>query len=430
MNAEPQQPGYRVDFESALRFAKDLIRIRSMSGEEEEVARRILDEFEALGFEEVHHDGAGNVLGRVPGSEGRAAGGAAPTVMLNAHLDIVAEGDPADWEVPPFAAEVKDGDLHGRGAMDIKGPLAILTHAAAALKGRARGDVLVAHTVYEERGGLGMKYLMEHTLKDDLPDAVIVGESTHGDICIGHRGRAEIEVVLKGEAGHASAPERARNALQLVPAVLRAVDRVAAQQPVDPILGAATLAVTGIDVLPESRNVIPDQVTVVLDWRVLPEMDDERLLATLRRAITESIGGGGMPEGLSWQVQMASEHQRCWTGHAEERPMYMPSFLIGAAHPVAVAAAHAAGRRLPAREGEGAGAPLTSLDAPATIRPWTFATDGGWSCGVHGIPTIGFAPGEERYAHTNRERLDLSEAEWALGRLPEIVLAMQRALEG
>ncbi len=64
----------------------------------------------------------------------------------------------------------------------------------------------------------------------------------------------------------------------------------------------------------------------------------------------------------------------------------------------------------------------------AEIRPWTFATDGGWSCGVFGIPTLGFAPGEERFAHTNRERLDLEEARWAYSRHTELILGVQRAL--
>ena len=73
-----------------------------------------------------------------------------------------------------------------------------------------------------------------------------------------------------------------------------------------------------------------------------------------------------------------------------------PGYLMQPDHPVVVAATKAAGRM------DGSG--------PARARPWQFATDGGWSCGVHGIPTIGFAPGEERYAHTNRERLDLAEA--------------------
>jgi acetylornithine deacetylase/succinyl-diaminopimelate desuccinylase-like protein len=67
---------------------------------------------------------------------------------------------------------------------------------------------------------------------------------------------------------------------------------------------------------------------------------------------------------------------------------------------------------------------------PARVRPWTFATDGGWSCGVHGIPTVGFAPGEERHAHTNRERLGLEEARWAFGRYPKLIAAVQRAAGG
>jgi acetylornithine deacetylase/succinyl-diaminopimelate desuccinylase-like protein len=79
---------------------------------------------------------------------------------------------------------------------------------------------------------------------------------------------------------------------------------------------------------------------------------------------------------------------------------------------VATAAARAAGTR---------GAPRQA----ARIRPWTFATDGGWSAGVHGIPTIGFAPGEERHAHTNRERLDLEEARWAYDRYPSLIQAVQ-----
>jgi hypothetical protein len=49
---------------------------------------------------------------------------------------------------------------------------------------------------------------------------------------------------------------------------------------------------------------------------------------------------------------------------------------------------------------------------------------------VHGVPTVGFAPGEERFAHTNRERLDVEEARWAFGRYPSLIVALQRALAG
>jgi acetylornithine deacetylase/succinyl-diaminopimelate desuccinylase-like protein len=127
-------------------------------------------------------------------------------------------------------------------------------------------------------------------------------------------------------------------------------------------------------------------------------------------------GIGTPPEGLRYQVRFARELQRTYTGVEEEVSFLSPSFLMRPEHPVVAAAAGAAG----VRNGSG----------PARVRPWQFATDGGWSCGVHGIPTIGFAPGEERYAHTNRERLDVEEARWAYGRYPEVIGAVQGAVRG
>lgn len=395
-----------ISFENALAFASDLIRIPSPPGAEGEVAVRVREEMEALGFDDVRVDAAGNVIGVARGA------GDGPAVLLNSHLDVVAEGDPAEWEHPPFSGVVERGCLHGRGAMDIKGPLALQTYAAASLAGKAPGDVIVAHTVYEERGGLGMKSLLE--TGEVTPDLVIIGEATHGDICIGHRGRAELEVVLRGVAGHASAPERARNALELLPAVLEAVAFVAADQPSDPVLGSATLAATAVDVLPESRNVIPDKVVVALDWRILPGSTEEQLVERVSEAIRRRVTA--VSEGLSWEVRVATEEQTTYTGLTRDKGLLTPGFLLSPDHPAVVAAAEAAGLR----EGEGA----------ATVRPWTFATDGGWSCGVHGIPTFGFAPGEERFAHTNRERLDVDEARWAYQRYPLIITAAQEALSG
>jgi putative selenium metabolism hydrolase len=391
-------------FENALTFAQELIRIPSPPGGEEDVAERVLREMELLGMEDVHADRSGNVIGVVRGGDG-------PAVMLNSHLDVVGEGDHAAWEHPPFSGAVEGGFLHGRGAMDIKGPLALQTYAAAALRGRAHGDVIVAHTVFEERGGLGMRRLLESGLR---PDAVVLGEATHGDVCLGHRGRAELRIRIHGVAGHASAPERAKNALDLLPTVLETVRRVAQDQPVDALLGRASLVATGVSVLPESPNVIPDLVDVVLDWRILPLQSKESLVERLLGAVAEDLGP--LPPGHAVTVALSQEQQRTFTGVEERRDLYTPGFLMDPDHPIVTAAAGAVGRR--------DGSP-----GAAAVRPWAFATDGGWSAGVHGIPTIGFAPGEERFAHTNRERLDLDEARWAFERYPHLVLAVQAALQ-
>jgi putative selenium metabolism hydrolase len=393
-----------ASFEGALSFAADLIRIPGLSGEEAAVAARVRQEMEALGLADVRVDAVGNVIGVARGR------GNAPPIMLSSHLDVVAEGQHADWEVPPFSGEVRDGWLHGRGAMDIKGPLALQTHVAASLIDSAPGDVIVAHTVIEERGGLGMRHLLESGTVE--PAAVILGEATHGDICIGHRGRAELEVLIEGVAGHASAPERARNALDLLPHVLGAVRELARDRASDPVLGGESLVATMVDVRPETRNVIPDLVVVAVDWRVLPGADEASLVARLEERLCRRIATP--PDGLRYGVRYARVQQRTYTGIEDETSLHSPGFLMRSDHPLVVAAARAAGRR----EGPGA----------APTRPWQFATDGGWTCGVHGIPTIGFAPGEERHAHTNRERLDVAEAAWAYGRYPAVIAAVQGAL--
>jgi putative selenium metabolism hydrolase len=392
------------DFDAAIAFARDLIRIPSLPGDERRVAERVAAEMRDLGFQDVRLDALGCAIGRLPGRRG-------PAVMLSSHLDIVDAGDPAEWEHPPFDAEVADGFLHGRGAMDIKGPLAIQTHAAAAyargFTDGPPGDVIVAHTVLEERGGWGMARLLASGEVE--PAAVIIGESTHGDICIGHRGRAEMEVLIRGVAGHASAPERAANPVACLGGVVSAIEAFAATLGSDPVLGRSTLAITDVSTRPTSRNVIPDLATIVCDWRVLPAETPESARGALEVWLADHVR---LEAPLSAEVRIAREHQRTWTGVEDERLLFTPGFLLDSAHPVAVSAAAAIAE---------------AMGREPALRPWTFATDGGHACGVHGIPAIGYAPGEERHAHTSTERLSLSEARAAYDAYPALIEAVQRA---
>jgi succinyl-diaminopimelate desuccinylase len=399
-----QQQAADLSFERALAFAQDLIRIPGAPGSEGDVAARVMRELIALGFHDVRSDAVGNVLGVAPGRGNRAP------VMVCSHMDVVDVGDASTWEHPPFDAVVADGHLHGRGAMDIKGPLAVQTYAAAHfLSEPGDGDVIVAHTVLEERGGWGMAHLMAQG--EVRPGAVIIGESTNGDICIGHRGRAEIIVEVQGMAGHASAPERAHNPLHGLPLVLRALETFATGLTErDEVLGASTAAPTMVETLPRSRNVIPDVARVVLDWRVLPGVLPDGALERLRTHLDAEVS---LPDGLTLDIRFGTERQETWTGLSEERRLFTPGYVLDATHPVVHAAARAVTR-------------VTSR-APQ-LRPWGFATDGGHSCGVHGIPTVGYAPGEERYAHTNRERLELDSARLAYDAYPELIRAVGQAL--
>ena len=389
-------------FGAALAFARDLIRIPGAPGAEGEVAQRVKHEMESLGFDEVWTDEVGNVIGRIRGQA------RTPAVMLNCHLDVVDIGEPDTWEHGPYSGDVADGYLHGRGAMDIKGPLAIQTYAAATFaRTPPPSDLYVAHTVLEERGGWGMEHLLKSgTVK---PDAVILGEATSGDICVGHRGRAEIIVEIVGRAAHASAPERALNPIALLPRVIPALEQFAQGLDENEILGPSTAAPTALETQPRSRNVIPDRVRIVLDWRVLPGITRQDAVAAVERVVREVVPD---PEPYAIHVRFATERQRTWTGRERERAMFTPGYVIDPEHPVVLAAVRAV---------------ASQTGRTPAVRPWTFATDGGHSCGIHGIPTIGYAPGDERFAHTNRERLSLAEAERAFRAYPALVRAVGNA---
>ncbi|MBB4636046.1 M20/M25/M40 family metallo-hydrolase [Longimicrobium terrae] len=400
---EEDAPARDLSFERCIQFAADLIRIPSLPGEEEAAARRIVDELKMLGFDEAYMDNAGNAIGRITGTSG------APSVLLCSHMDVVDVGDPAAWEHPPYRGVVEDGFLHGRGAMDLKGPLALQLYAAARfVEDRPEGDLLCVFSVYEEKGGWGMMHFMDTS--GIRPGAVILGEATGLDLCTGHRGHAELAVEIHGVAAHASTPERGRNPNDLLPHVLLAVRDLSDAQPSHPVLGAATLTPTVIEVWPRSGNVVPDRVRVTLDWRVLPGWDEAAALEQIRDAVAARVPE---VEGMRVEVLPGRARFQAWTGYEEENSNFTPGFLMEDDHPLVVAAAETL------RE---------VLGRTPEIRPWKFGTDGGHSCGTHGVPTIGFAPGREALAHTNRERLDLDEARLAFDAYPALIRGMQAAL--
>jgi putative selenium metabolism hydrolase len=395
--------GRDLSFERAVEFAAELIRIPSPPGREGPVAWRIIAELRALGFDQAWMDRAGNVVGRIKGW------GEAPAVLLSSHMDVVDAGDAGEWEHDPYGGIVADGYLHGRGSMDLKGPLAIQTYAAARfVDQRPAGDIVMAFSVYEEKGGWGMMHLMDSAVV--RPGAVILCEATGCDLCTGHRGHAELAVDIHGLAAHASAPERGRNPNDVLPQVLLALREFSNAQPRHPVLGPATLTATTVESWPRSGNVIPDRVRVTLDLRVLPGWCEDHAVEQIRALLAERVPA---VEGIRVEVHPGRATHRAWTGWVDEHSTYRPGFLIPEHHPVVRAAAEA----LRAATGR----------APR-IRPWKFGTDGGHSCGTHGVPTIGFAPGLEALAHTNRERLDLAQAREAFDAYPALVRAVQSEL--
>lgn len=365
-------------------FCQRLIQTPSLSGEEAGVAALIQAEMSRLGYDEVWVDEVGNVIGMMKGAHG-------PSMMFNAHMDQVDVGERSEWLHDPFGGQVINGVIWGRGACDTKGAIATQVHAI----GRAReygvsfvGDIYVVCVVHEETGSWGTKHLVKH-LKTD---AAILGEATGNQIAIGHRGRTEIIVTIRGEAKHASSAQPAENVLFTFASFLEHLEHLHLNA--DPQLGAAALTPTRCYTDHQSGNMTPGMVTLHLDWRSLPSDDPETLLQSLRDALAQIC-----TPPITAHVELLSEKVRSYTGLTASLPATAPAYLLEPSHPLP----NLARAILEERLGRG-----------VEIRLWGFATDGGYLTQA-GIPTIGFAPGEERHAHTpyDQVRIDqMIEAFW------------------
>lgn len=376
---------------SALRgrvteFCRELVRIPSYSGEEGQAAERTAQEMRQLGYDEVEIDRAGNVVGVVKANAAKPAGDA---VMLNAHLDVVAVDESAPWPHPPFDAVIEDGRLWGRGATDTKSAVAAQVQAGGLIAQlqrdgqlQRRRDLVVAAVVQEEVGGLGTACLIEDRGADYK--AAIIGEPSLGGLSFGHRGRVEMRVRFHGRAAHASRPDWGLNPHYSLSEFVQRLNEV--ERDSDARFGESTVSPTLVSALPDSVNVIPSQVELVLDWRNVPGESPE----TVRERVTR-IAEAAAEEGVRAEIVTPVVPLRSWRGVDKELLRVQEAFgtdpegeLFQTAH-----AALEAG-----------------LGHEVPVIAWDFASDGGWLQAA-GVPCIGYGPGEMRVMHAVKESVSL-----------------------
>lgn len=376
------------DHAAALSFLQRLIQTPSLPGEEGAIARVVLDEMRALGYDEISQDEAGNVIGLIRGR------GEAPAVMLNTHLDHVDPGDPTTWPAhgQPFSGALHEGKVWGRGASDIKGPLAAQVYGAARLLHDGTpppGDVYVSAVVQEEVGGLGARHLAD-SLQGQV-QLVVVGEPSSNELRRGHRGRTEPVVHVVGRSVHASVPEQGVNPHFVIAAFLQRLPTL--EMTPHEELGPSSVAPTLIRVDQSSANVIPGEIWLTLDWRNVPGEDAESVLAKLQPLLEASL-----IEGAQGEILLPSLHRSSFTGYARPMCHDNPAYSLPADHPAVRAAEQV----------------LTGgLARPIPTKLWRFATDGGHFARA-GMAVIGFGPGDERVVHTNREHILLTEWQEAM----------------
>jgi acetylornithine deacetylase len=269
---------------------RDLVRIpslnpmnRPVSGPnyfEERLTDHLQNLFERLGVpceRSTVHPQRDNIIARLDGRTPPEQGGR--VLMLEAHQDTV----PIDgMTIDPFAADVRDGRLYGRGACDIKGGMAAMLAAFSRLiEARQELDatVIMACTVNEELGYTGAQHLAKQwtgggsRLMPRAPDAIIVAEPTLLNVVVAHKGLVRWRCRTRGKAAHSSQPLRGENAIFKMAPVLEALEvyqkEVAPTRGEHPLLGRPSLSV-GTIAGGVSINTVPDHCVVEIDRRMLP----------------------------------------------------------------------------------------------------------------------------------------------------------------
>lgn len=270
-----------------------------------------------------------NLVARIPGGGG-------PTLLLLSHVDVVL-ADPAEWTVPPFSGEVREGEVWGRGALDMKSQVAASAVAVASLareRFRPGGDLIFAACADEEVGdGFGLEWLCE-----EHPDAVRADfavnegggerlELTDGRVLyqatVAEKMTAPFRLRVRGRSGHASMPGIADNALVKaarlveriaelrpepqvgpevegflravlddVPPPVEAVERTRALTPAGADGVEALLAPTFSPTIVSAsrkRNVIPALCELEVDCRLLPGQRPEHVEPLIRAVLGDDV---------------------------------------------------------------------------------------------------------------------------------------------
>jgi putative selenium metabolism hydrolase len=270
----------------------------------------------------------------------------------------------------------------------MKGALAAMVHGVGLLVRHGidlPGEVVIATVVQQEpTEGMAMQVLVEE--EGLRPDWIVLGEPTHMQLARGQRGRMEIHISTFGRSCHSSNPDQGENALYGAARLIFGIELLNAGLMKDSVLGPGSIAVTELASVASSRNAIPDRCDMIVDRRLT-------LGETAARALSE-IESLMQREGVRGQVKTGYYHSTSYTGYETEGPELYPVWLLPEDHPLLT-------RTLASLE--------RSLGRRPAVGTWAFSTDGVYTMGEAGIPTIGFGPGDARYAHTADENINLAD---------------------
>lgn len=370
--------------EKVVDLCQKLIQAQSYSGHEDKVAGELKTFFEANGFDEVHVDVYGNIIGKIKGNR------PGPKILFDGHIDTVPVPDSTKWTHDPFAAEICDGKIYGRGTSDMKGADAAMANAAANFAADCNkdfaGEIYVAGVVHEECfEGIAARKISEYV----KPDYVVIGESSQLNLKIGQRGRGEIKVETFGVPAHSANPEKGVNAVYSMCKVVQAIQKIEPTH--HEFLGDGILELTDIKSSPyPGASVVPDYCMATYDRRLLVGETKESVLKPIQEVLDKLMAED--PK-IKAKVSYAVGEEMCYTGNKIQGERFFPGWAYdeNADYVQAVY-----------KE-------LKSMGYKPEITKYNFCTNGSHYAGEAGIKTIGLGPSLESLAHTIDEYIEIDQ---------------------
>lgn len=296
-----------------VELARALIRFETINppGNETPCAEFLGGILERAGFSIAYYpmeENRANLIARIGGRAG------AKPLCLSGHTDVVPLGA-APWSVSPFAAEIADGKIYGRGSSDMKSGVAALVSAAAELAPRLHGTpgLALVITAGEERGCQGANFLAGLDGALGEAGALLVAEPTANRPLNGHKGVLWVEGRALGVTAHGSMPERGENAVYKAARVVGRLERLRLGEGRALAAGLPTLNVGwfhgGMNI-----NSIPDEARFGLDIRMVPGLTDEEVMA----ALAEIGGEDAAFARLGYSPPVFTDPAHPWIGEVRE----------------------------------------------------------------------------------------------------------------
>lgn len=367
-----------IQQEEVLSFAQQLIRVPGTSGDEGQVASLVNQKMRELSFDQVHVDSYGSVIGTIKGSH------PGQTLLFDGHMDVVPVREPDQWSCDPYGGIVSDGKLMGRGSADMKGSLAAMIYAASYLnRDEIAGTIIVSASVAEE---LIPGRALESILDTFPADAVIIGEPTELRLGFIEKGRCTIGMTAKGRVAHSSRPELGENAIYYA---VNAIDRIKAiPLRTDSVLGKEVIELVEIRSTPSPGNgSVPDSCWGLWECRILPGENEQALLERFLNSQKDT----------NWQEKIHFAIETI------DIPCYTGKHLVGKDF-------------LPGWKGDEKSRLFRQVTAaiekngiPLINWPIPYGCNALASCGLRGIPTVVFGPGNVELAHRPNEYMEVRD---------------------